>query len=317
MQRRRLGTSDLDVSVVGLGTWAMGDDFFGNVDDKQSIEAIQSAIDSGINLIDTAPAYGAGHSEEVVGRGIKGRREEIVLATKVGIIRTPDGGFERNLKPESIRQEIEDSLGRLGVDTIDLYQIHWPDPKTPMEDSLEALVKIREQGKVRYLGVSNFDTGQMNQAEEQAGIVSLQPQYSLLVRQAEDELLPFCREHDLGILSYGTLAGGILTGKFKEIPELPEGDYRDQFYQFLKEPEWTAIQGLLNEIRAIAEELGVTPAQVSARWAIQQPGITTALVGAKNADQAAANAKAGEFELEKSHLDRIEEAHRRTVQTVA
>lgn len=316
MQRRRLGKSNLDVSVVGLGTWAMGDDFFGSVDDNQSIEAIQSAIDSGINFIDTAPAYGAGHSEEVVGRAIKGRREEVVLATKVGIVRTPDGGFERNLQPESIRQEVEDSLRRLGVDTIDLYQIHWPDPKTPMEDSLEALVKIREQGKFRYLGVSNFDTSQMTEAEKQAGIVSLQPQYSLLVREAEDDLLPFCREHNLGVLSYGTLAGGILTGKFREIPELPEGDYRDQFYQFFKEPEWTAIQGLLNEIRTVADELGVTPAQVSARWAIQQPGITTALVGAKNADQAAANAKAGEFELEQSHLERIEEAHRRTVQTV-
>jgi aryl-alcohol dehydrogenase-like predicted oxidoreductase len=294
----------------------MGDDFFGKVDDRHSIEAIHSAIDSGINLIDTAPAYGAGHSEEVVGRAIRGRREEVVLATKVGIVRTPDGGFERNLKSQSIQREIEDSLRRLGVDTIDLYQIHWPDPDTPMEESLEALVNIREQGKIRYLGVSNFDAPQMRQAMEQAGIVSLQPQYSLLRRDAEKDLLPFCRENGLGVLSYGTLAGGVLTGKFREIPELPEGDHRDQFYEFFKEPEWTAIQGLLKEIRAVAEELGVTPAQVSTRWAIQQPGITTALVGAKNADQAAANAKAGEFELDQTSLERIEEAHRRTVQSV-
>ena len=305
MQKRTLGKSDLDVSVVGLGTWAMGNDFFGEVDDSQSISAIQSAIDSGINLIDTAPAYGAGHSEEVVGKAIKGRRDEVIVATKVGIIRTATD-FVRNLKPESIRQEIDDSLRRLGVDTIDLYQIHWPDPNTPLEDSLEELIKIREQGKYRYLGVSNFDPKLMTQAEEQAGIVSLQPQFSLLVRDIEDEILPFCQKNSFGVLSYGTLAGGILTGKFK----------RDKFYQFFKEPEWTAIQGLLAEIRAIADELGVTPAQVSTRWSIQQPGITTALVGAKNADQAAANAKAGEFVLEQSHLDRIQNAYDRTVATV-
>ncbi|MFP4302547.1 MAG: aldo/keto reductase [Alkalispirochaetaceae bacterium] len=315
MQKRTVGKSNLEVSVVGLGTWAMGNDFFGEVDDSHSIGAIQSAIDSGINLIDTAPAYGAGHSEEVVGKAIKGRRDEVILGTKVGIIRTATD-FVRNLKPESIRKEIDDSLRRLGVDTIDLYQIHWPDPDTPLEESLEELIKLREQGKYRYLGVSNFDTKLMSQAEEQAGIVSLQPQFSLLVRDIEDEILPFCRKHNFGVLSYGTLAGGILTGKFREIPQLPKGDNRDKFYQFFKEPEWTAIQGLLTEIRAIGEELGVTPAQVSTRWAIQQPGITSALVGAKNADQAAANAKAGEFELEKAHLDRIQEAYERTVGTL-
>lgn len=315
MQKRKLGKTDLELSVVGLGTWAMGDDFFGKVDDKQSIKAIQASIDSGVNLIDTAPAYGAGHSEEVVGKAIKGRREELIVATKVGIIRTPSD-FERNLKPESIRKEIDDSLSRLGVDMIDLYQIHWPDPDTPLEDSLEELVKIRDAGKYRYLGVSNFDPKLMDQAREQAGIVSLQPQYSLLVRDAEEELLPYCLKHDLGVLSYGTLAGGLLTGKFTEIPELPEKDNRDKFYQFFQEPEWSAVQGLLKEIRAIADEHGVTPAQVSSRWAIQQAGITTVLVGAKNADQAAANAKAGEFELEEHDLSRIEEAYRRTVATV-
>lgn len=315
MQKRRIGTTDLEVSVVGVGTWAMGNDFFGSVDDQKSIEALQTSIDSGVNLIDTAPAYGAGHAEEVVGRAIKGRRDEVVIATKVGINRTPTS-FDRNLKPESIRQEIDDSLRRLGVDVIDLYQIHWPDPKTPLEDSLEELVRIREAGKYRYLGVSNFDTELMDQAQEQAGIVSLQPQYSLLVRDAEQTLLPYCLKNDLGVLSYGTLAGGILTGKYKEIPELPEGDNRDKFYKFFQEPEWSAVQGLLEVIGRIAEEHGVTQAQVAGRWAIEQPGITTVLVGAKNGDQAAANAKAGEFELEKQDHERIEEAYRRTVQTV-
>ncbi|MFP4331025.1 MAG: aldo/keto reductase [Spirochaetaceae bacterium] len=315
MEKRVIGSTDLEVSVVGVGTWAMGNDFFGSVDDRKSIEAIETSIDSGVNLIDTAPAYGAGHAEEVVGKAIKGRREEVVIATKVGINRTPTS-FDRNLRPESIRQEIDDSLRRLGVDVIDLYQIHWPDPKTPLEDSLEELVRARDAGKYRYLGVSNFDTALMDQAREQAGIVSLQPQYSLLVRDAEEELLPYCRKHNLGVLSYGTLAGGILTGKYTEIPELPEGDNRDRFYKFFQEPEWTAVQGLLKVIREIAGQHGVTPAQVASRWAIEQPGITSVLVGAKNGDQAAANAKAGEFELDEGDFENIEEAYRRTVLTV-
>ncbi|MFW5812665.1 MAG: aldo/keto reductase [Alkalispirochaetaceae bacterium] len=315
MEKRVIGSTDLEVSVVGVGTWAMGNDFFGSVDDRKSIEAIETSIDSGVNLIDTAPAYGAGHAEEVVGKAIKGRREEVVIATKVGINRTPTS-FDRNLRPESIRQEIDDSLRRLGVDVIDLYQIHWPDPKTPLEDSLEELVRARDAGKYRYLGVSNFDTALMDQAREQAGIVSLQPQYSLLVRDAEEELLPYCRKHNLGVLSYGTLAGGILTGKYTEIPELPEGDNRDRFYKFFQEPEWTAVQGLLKVIREIAGAHGVTPAQVASRWAIEQPGITSVLVGAKNGDQAAANAKAGEFELDEGDFENIEEAYRRTVLTV-
>ena len=316
MQKRKLGSSDLDLSVVGLGTWAMGDDFFGKVDDNQSVAAIQSAVDSGVNLIDTAPAYGAGHAEEVVGRAIRGRREEVVVATKVGIIRT-ENDFIRNLKPDSLRREIDDSLRRLGVDVIDLYQIHWPDPETPLEDTLEELIKIREAGKYRYLGVSNFTTELMDQAREQAGIVSLQPQYSLLKREAEEELLPYCEQNNLGVLSYGTLAGGILTGKFKEIPTLPEGDNRDKFYRFFQEPQWSAVQGLLEVLRAIATEHGVTPAQVAMRWAIQQPAITSVLVGAKNADQAAANAKAGLFELTEDDIERIGEAYDRTLGSLA
>jgi aryl-alcohol dehydrogenase-like predicted oxidoreductase len=285
------------------------------VDDDQSIDAIKAAIDAGINLIDTAPAYGAGHAEQIVGKAIAGRRDEVVLATKVGIVRTKRG-FDRNLKPESVRGEIDDSLRRLGVDTIDLYQIHWPDPDTPLDDTLEELVKIREQGKYRYLGVSNFDSELMDQAREQAGIVSLQPHFSLLEREAEAELLPYCRTHGLGVLSYGTLAGGVLTGKFREIPSLPKGDNRDKFYQFFHEPQWSEVQKLLEEVRAIASERGVEPAHVAARWAIQKPGVTTALVGAKSRTQAESNARVGGFELTPEEMGRIESAHQRTVATV-
>ena len=309
METRRLGKTDLQVSVVGLGTWALGGDFFGAVDDDQSVRAIQAAVDSGINLVDTAPAYGAGHAEEVVGRALEGRRDRVVVATKVGVLRE-GGEFIRNLKPESIRKEIDDSLRRLRVDVIDLYQVHWPDTDTPLEDSLEELARIREAGKFRYLGVSNFGPELMDRAAAVTEIVSLQPHYSLLRRDIERDALPYCRERGLGVLSYGTLAGGILTGKFREIPKFEEGDRRGDFYDFFKEPVWSRVQGLLDVLGTIADERGRTTAQVAVRWAVQQPGITTALVGAKTPEQARSNAEAGDWELSADELRRIDLALR-------
>jgi aryl-alcohol dehydrogenase-like predicted oxidoreductase len=308
MQYRTLGTSNLSVSVVGLGTWAMGNDFWGPVDDDQSVRAIQEAVDNGINLIDTAPAYGAGHAEEVVGKAIQGRRDEVVVATKVGIIRTEDD-FIRNLKPESMQREIDDSLRRLGVDTIDLYQIHWPDPDTPLESSMETLNKMQEQGKIRSIGVSNFNVKLLEQARTMGNVISVQPQFSLLHRKEESSLLPYCAKNNIGVLGYGSLAGGILTGKYREIPSLEEGDNRDQFYRFFQEPTWSKVQSLLDVLRAIAEERGVTVAQVAINWAIEQRGVTTALVGAKNPNQARTNAAAGEWSLSDEDLARINSAY--------
>lgn len=308
MEYRRLGESDLDLSVVGLGTWALGNDFFGEVDDKTSVSAIHAALDSGINLIDTAPAYGAGHAEEVVGKALKGRRDSAIVATKVGIIRTKDD-FIRNLKADSVRQEIDDSLRRLRVETIDLYQIHWPDPNTPLEETLDALEKIHETGKFRHLGVSNFDPQLMEQVRERMSLVSMQPHYSLLHRGIEKRILPYCREQGIGVIGYGTLAGGILTGKFREIPKFEEGDHRHQFYGFFKEPVWSKVQNVLEVLREIANERSVTVAQVAINWAISQNGITSALVGAKRPDQAESNAAAGSWQLTSRELERIEEAH--------
>lgn len=309
MEYRQLGSSELEVSEVGLGTWAIGNDFFGEVDDQDSISAIQAAIDRGINLVDTAPAYGDGHSEKVVGTAIKGRRDDVVVATKVGILRDGDQ-FINNLKPESVRQEVDDSLRRLDVDVIDLYQIHWPDPNTPIEKTLEALVKIQEQGKFRYLGVSNFKPALMDKVSEMTEFVSLQPHYSLLRRHIEDKVLPYCKANNIGVLSYGTLAGGILTGKFKEIPDFDEGDRRGEFYNYFQEPVWSKVQNLLDVLRDIAEERSVPVPQVAINWATQQPGITTALVGAKNADQARSNAGAGDWKLTDEELNRITDTHR-------
>jgi aryl-alcohol dehydrogenase-like predicted oxidoreductase len=316
MKYRKLGASDLHVSVVGMGTWAIGNDFWGQVDDEESIRAIQAGLDAGINFVDTAPAYGAGHAEEVVGRAIKGRRDDVVVATKVGIIRT-ENDFVRNLKPESIRQEVDDSLRRLGVDTIDLYQIHWPDPRTPIAETMGELKKAQEAGKFRHLGVSNFNIKQMDELRQFGQMVSLQPHYSLLKRDIEGKVVQYCRDNSIGIVNYGTLAGGILTGKFREIPELEEGDYRAQFYPWFKEPVWSKVQSLLDVLREIADERGVPVAQVAINWTLQQPGITSSLVGAKNPSQAESNAGAGELELTQAELDRIAEAHRANLAGVA
>ena len=308
MTQRTLGTSELQVSPVGIGTWAIGGDFWGEVNDQKSIRAIQAGLDAGINLIDTAPAYGAGHSEEVVGKAIKGRRDEVVVATKVGVIRTATE-FKRSLKADSVRQEIEDSLRRLDVDVIDLYQIHWPDPDTPFEEPMEVLMKAQEQGKFRYLGVSNFTVEQMEQIRKLGNVVSLQPHYSLLKRDIEGGILEYCRSNGIGILSYGTLAAGILTGKFTELPQFDEGDNRANFYPWFKQPVWNQVQKLVDVLREIAQERGVPVAHVTIAWTVQQPGITTALVGSRTDEQARSNAAAMEFELSRAEIDRIEQAY--------
>ncbi len=297
------------ISAVGMGTWAIGNDFWGAVDDNESIRALQAGIDAGITFIDTAPAYGAGHAEQVVGRAVKGRRDEVVIGTKVGIIRTEDD-FIRNLTADSVRREVDDSLRRLGVDTIDLYQIHWPDPKTPMDETMGELNKAQQAGKFRYLGVSNFNLAQMDEIRRYGDIVSLQPHYSLLKRNIEGKVMQYCIDNNIGIVNYGTLAGGILTGKFREIPEFEEGDNRAQFYPWFKEPVWSRIQSMLDVMREIAHDRGVSVAQVAINWTIRQPGITSALVGAKNPSQAQSNAGAADFELTKEELDRIEAAHK-------
>lgn len=308
MRKKRLGISDLEVSVVGLGTWAIGGDFWGSVDDQTSIRAIQAGLDAGINLIDTAPAYGRGHAEKVVGEAVKGRRDQVVIATKCGIVRTPNS-FEKNLAPASIRKEIEDSLQRLGVDAIDLYQIHWPDEKTPLEATVAELVKLHEAGKFKHLGVSNFDVPLMKEVMSITGLVSLQPQYSLLQREIETEILPFCIEHNIGVLSYGSLGAGILTGKFQEPPKLNAGDRRDKFYPFFKEPMWSKVKALVAKLEEIAEALGKPVSQVAINWANEQEGITTALVGIRTEAQALENAGAGHWELTEDYLEEIDEAY--------
>lgn len=302
MKYRTLGNSNLEISAVGLGTWAYGNDTFGEVDDQQSIRAIRAAVDAGINLIDTAPAYGDGHSEEVVGKAIEGIRDQVVVASKCGTHR--DGAaYIRDLSPKRIRTEIENSLQRLNIEQIDLYQIHWPDPDTPLEDSVEELIKLKEEGKFKYLGVCNFQLERLKKISGMTDIVSLQPQYSLLKRDIENELLPYLMENNLGTLNYGTLGGGILSGKYKERPDFDdEKDNRDGFYPFFREENWDQTQELISLLREIAEVHKKSPAQLAINWSINRPGVTTALVGAKTEKQARENAAAAEFELTEEEM---------------
>lgn len=312
MEHRRLGKSALNVSVVGLGTWAIGGKFWGHTDEAAAIAAIQKAIDSGVNLIDTAPIYGEGHSEEVVGKAIKGRRQQITLATKCG------AGFKGNdlfhdLTPKSIRKELEVSLKLLGTDVIDLYQCHFPDPDTPIEDTMEELARMKAEGKIRAIGVSNFDAALLEKASKVAQIASNQVAYSLLNREIENELIPFCLEQDIGILAYGPMGGGILTGKYKQKPKFEPGDVRTWFYNFYDEPLWGKVQALLKELEPIAARHGKPVGHVAINWVCQQAGITSALVGARSPEQAEANATAGGWKLSTEDLSNINKAVSQTL----
>ncbi|MFW6294149.1 MAG: aldo/keto reductase [Halanaerobium sp.] len=316
MKYRNLGNSDLEISAVGLGTWAYGDDTFGEVDDRQSIRAIKAAVDSGINLIDTAPAYGAGHAEKVVGQAIEGIRDKVVIATKCGVHREGQK-YVNDLTPKRIRKEIEDSLRRLNIEQIDLYQIHWPDPDTPLKDSVEELLKLKKEGKFKYLGVSNFGVDLMNQITEMTDIISLQPHYSLLKRDIEAEILPYLRENNLGSLTYGTLGGGILSAKYKQRPEFDEEkDNRDGFYPFFKKENWPQTQSLISLLEDIADKYRQTPAQIAINWAIKRPGITTALVGAKNEKQAAENAAAADFDLREEDMSALTQESEKVIKNL-
>ena len=303
MKFRKLGQSDLNCSVIGLGTWGMAGSFWGKVDDDQSIATIRAGLEAGINLIDTAPVYGDGHSEEVVGRALEGlKREDIVLATKFGRF---------TCETEKIRQELETSLKRLKTDYIDLYQVHWPDDKVPFEETFGELENMRKQGKIRYIGVSNFSVEQTEEASKYCQIVSTQPQYSLLVRDIEKDILPYCVEKNIGILSYGSIGAGALTGKFKEKPVFKEDDERASFYTFFQEQNWPKTKQMIDTLEEIAASHGKPTVHAAINWVLKQKGISVALVGARTPEQVRMNAQAADWELTDEENAKILQAYDR------
>lgn len=309
MQRRPIGASGILVSPLALGSWAFGGapEMWGRIDDRESTSTIHYALDNGLNFIDTAPIYGNGHAETIVGRAIKGRRDEVVVATKCGSLppSTPGGKPGRCLRKKSIFAECDASLRRLGCDHIDLYQCHWPDPDTPLEESMAAMTELLEVGKVRAIGVSNFSSEQVARARELAPVVSLQPPFSLLQRRAAEDLIPLCRSHDIAVLPYSPLAKGLLTGKF-DASSTPTG-VRSRDPEFLGrrfERNLAAVEAL----REIAAALGVSVAQLSLQWLIGFEGVTAPIVGAKRPSQLDESLGALGFELSESDRARIDDA---------
>lgn len=314
MQYRSLGRSGIQASVVGLGAWAIGGWMWGGSEERKSIRAIQAALDAGINLIDTAPGYGLGLSETIVGKAIAGRRDRIILATKCGLVWHLEKGrpflkeagktLHRYLGPESIRYEVEQSLRRLNTDIIDLYQTHWQDSSTPIEKTMETLLDLKKQGKIRAIGVSNCAVEQVEEYRRTGSVDAVQEKYSMLDRAMDTGYLPYCLNHNIAVLAYSPLANGLLTGTVGPERQFPSDDLRHDNPRFSVENR-RAILALLEEMRPIAERLRLTISQLVIAWTAAQPGITHVLTGIRDENQARENAAAGSAALSREDIAAI------------
>jgi aryl-alcohol dehydrogenase-like predicted oxidoreductase len=315
METRKLGNSDLNITPVGYGAWAVGGSgwqfAWGSQDDNDSIAAIHRALEVGVNWIDTAAVYGLGHSEEVVGRALKswhGSRPYIF--TKCGLRWDATGQVQKVLTADSIRREAEDSLRRLAVDVIDLYQIHWPpDPDSPaLEEGWSMLADLKREGKVRWIGVSNFNVGQLKRTQAIAPVTSLQPPYSLVHREVEEDILPYCLHKGIGVIVYSPMASGLLTGAMtrERAARLPKDDWRKGHPDFT-EPNLSRNMELVDRLREIAKRHNRTVGEVAIAWTLRNPAVTGAIVGARNARQAEGVMRAGELHLNDKEVSEIEE----------
>jgi len=310
MQKRRLGNTDLELTTVGLGTWAMGGPWqygWGPQDDDEAIGAILAALDMGINWIDTAPAYGLGHSEELIRQALKQVKKKPLIATKCGILWNEKKEKVTCLKRQSIRDECHASLKRLSIDVIDLYQMHWPDPDEDVEEAWEEMVRLLNEGKVRYLGVSNFNVEQIERVQKIHPPVSLQPPYSMLHREVEDELLDYCGRNKMGVIAYSPIQRGLLTGKFDLalFEALAPDDHLRKSPDFL-EPRFSATLELVEELKKIAERNGRTCAELAISWVLRRPEVTAAIVGARNPQQIIETAPAADWDLSEKDIEKIE-----------
>lgn len=311
MQTRNLGNSDLKITSIGVGAWAMGGGqwafSWGQQDDDASIAAIHTALDAGVNWIDTAAVYGLGHSEEVVGRAIKGRSQRPYIFTKCSRVWNEKGEIGYSLNPASLRNELESSLRRLQVDVIDLYQIHWPQPDPEIEEAWRTLADMKKEGKVRHIGVSNFNVEQMKRAEAIAPITSLQPNYNIVTREIERAILPYCRERNIGVIVYAPMKSGLLTGKMtrERIASLPPDDFRPRTISF-QEPLLSRNLGLVEVLRSIGNRHGRMPGEIAIAWTLRDPVVTGAIVGMRSADQAKQIVRSAEFRLSQDEILEIE-----------
>lgn len=322
MEFRQLGESNVKVSAITFGAWAIGGWMWGGAERRDAVAAIKASVDHGVTTIDTAPIYGQGLSEEIVGEALKGiPRDKVQILTKFGMrwdlakgtlaFKSQDNNGKdidiyKYAGKESVIKECEDSLQRLGTDHIDLLQIHWPDVTTPIAETFEAVLRLQEQGKVLAAGVSNYNAEQMKEAERTIRLASNQVPFSMVERKIEEELVPYCIEQKKSILAYSPLQRGILTGKIKPGHTFNAGDHRPDT-RFYKPDNITRINAFLDELRPMAESKGATLAQLVIRWTIERPGITVALVGARDANQAIQNAKAIDVKLSPEEIHFINE----------
>ena len=311
MQTRQLGNSDMQITPLGLGTWAIGGGGWafgwGPQDDEASIATIHRAIDLGINWIDTAAVYGLGHSEEIVAKALKGRSDRPYVFTKGSRVWNDQGEITSSLKEQSLRREVENSLRRLEVDTIDLYQLHWPNPDPDIEEGWSTLAKLKSEGKLRYIGVSNFSVEQMERARKIAPITSLQAPYSLIKRDIERDILPYCQEHNIGVIVYSPMMSGLLSGKMtrERIDNFPEDDWRKRNEEF-QEPRLSRNLKLASLLQDIGYPYNRTTAEVAIAWTLRHPAVTGAIVGGRRPEQVEEIIGAAEFRLSESELEQIE-----------
>ena len=315
MQKVRFGKTDLEITPVGFGAWAIGGGgwaaAWGPQDDDEAVGAIRRAVELEINWVDTAAVYGLGHSEELVARALKGvpDADRPYLFTKCSLVWDEGGDISNVLKRDSVRRECEQSLRRLQTDVIDLYQIHWPRPDEDIEEGWSALAELKEEGKVRHIGVSNFDVSQMERANEISPVETLQPPYNMLNRGVEEEILPYCGENDIGVIVYSPMRSGLLTGKMtaERVQNMPSDDWRRNADDF-QEPRFSRNLELVERLTEIGEWRGKSPAEVAIAWTLRHPAVTAAIVGGRRPDQVDGIIGAAEFRLSEDEIEEIETA---------
>jgi len=311
MKTKQLGNSDMNLTPIGVGAWAMGGGdwafAWGPQDDNDSISAIRSALDKGINWVDTAAVYGLGHSEEVVGRAVKGLANKPYLFTKCERIWNEQRQIQKSLKADSIRREVENSLRRLQVERIDLYQIHWPEPEEQVEEGWTTLAQLKAEGKVRWIGVSNFNVDHLKRAAAIAPVTSLQPPYSMISPEIEEAILPYCGQNNIGVIAYSPMKNGLLSGGMtkERVAAFPEDDFRKRAVAF-QEPALSRNLQLAELLREIGKRHGRTPGEVAIAWVLRRQEVTAAIVGMRNAKQVEGVIGAAEFRLSPEEVAEIQ-----------
>ncbi len=313
MQTVKFGKTGMEITPIGFGAWAIGGGgwaaAWGPQDDDEAVGAIRRAVELGVNWVDTAAVYGLGHSEELVAQALKSvpESERPYVFTKCSLVWDGGGDISNVLEKDSVKRECEESLRRLQTDVIDLYQIHWPRPDEYIEEGWEAMAELKDEGKVRHIGVSNFDVSQMERIAEIAPVETLQPPYNMLNRGVEEEILPYCGENDIGVIVYSPMRSGLLTGKMtpERVANLPSDDWRRNAQDF-QEPRLSRNLELVELLEEIGADHGFSPGEVAIAWTLRQPAVTAAIVGGRRPDQVDGIIGAAKLRLSEDELDRIE-----------